>query len=133
MSLTHISQMDNGFDKLKTIIKSPDILDILQQVKRTQLRLLDDDIKSLGYFEKYDKLAREFNEFSDSYTQIFTMVVKEDKDALKLLASALYYRDKCNRGLLTESQLTDKLMDYYFTDDMKIKAKEGIKKMNDVQ
>jgi len=92
-------------------IKSPEILKIIGDIKKIQGRMKEDDLKDKEYIEVYDILSREFSDFFDRYTGIFVKVIRGE--SLEVIASALYYRDKVIRNLITEGELADKLAERY--------------------
>lgn len=110
-------------------ITSPNILYIIQTIKAIQKRMKDPDLVNEQYIHVYDKLGKEFSHFSDTYTMIFTNVIRGEK--LDTIASVLYYKDKVNRGLITEEQLSDLLAKKFLPEHLKKEADSKIKEMRE--
>lgn len=100
----------------KTSITSVDVIYIIQMIKKIQARMKDPDNVKLEYMEIYDKLSREFSYFSDNYGEIFTKVIRGD--SLKTIAQILYFRDKVSRGLIKESELSEKLASIFLPKEL---------------
>lgn len=98
-------------------LTDPHILFTIKTIKAIQQRMKDDDNVNLEYIEIFDKLAKEFQFFSDQYTDIFTKVIRGE--SLKILAAALYYKDKVSKGKMTESQLSELLAQKFLPKDLK--------------
>src|SRR5690606_3132909 len=98
-------------------IKSPEVVYILQTIKKIQQRMKDPEILQMEFIRRYDKLSYEFNEFFERYTGIFARVVKGEN--LDVLASVLYQRDQVLRGIITEEELSNKLAEKYLTKEQK--------------
>lgn len=69
------------------------------------------DCIDLPYIQVYDKLGQEFIDFQDKHPTIFTKVIRGED--LGLIAAILVYRDKVERGLMTEDQLSEMLVKKY--------------------
>lgn len=110
-------------------ITSPKILYIMKTIKAIQKRMKDYDNLGLQYIELYDKLGKEFIQFFDDYTTIFTKVIRGEK--LNLIASVLYYKDKVDKGLITEAQLGDMLSKKYMPAHLKEESDKLIKQMDE--
>lgn len=110
-------------------ITSPNVMYIIKTIKDIQKRMKDSDVENLEYIEVYDKLGKEFLYFFDTYTNIFTKVVKGED--LHTIASALYYKDKIEKGLITEPQLSELLANKYLPSHLKEEADAKIKMMKD--
>lgn len=108
-------------------ISSPDVLYIITNIKLIQQRMKDPEIVNMEYIRIYDTLSREFDDFFMKYTGIFARVTKGE--SLNVLASALYYKNKIEKGDMTESALSDKLASIYLTEGQKKDADERIKVM----
>ena len=110
-------------------ITSPKILCIMKTIKSIQNRMKDVDNANLQYIEIYDKLGKEFSDFADSYTTIFTKVIRGEN--LNLIASVLYYRDKMEQGLITEAELGDMLSKKYMPANLKTESDKIIGQMRE--
>jgi len=114
-------------EELANIIKHPDILEMITIIKKIQNRMKDPDIKDLEYIQVYHILSKEFDDFFNKNTGIFVKIIKGEN--LKILASVLYYKDKVLRGLLSESELADKLATMYLPADLKKESDLKIKNL----
>lgn len=112
--------------ELKDIV-SPHVINIMKTIKLIQKRMKDPDVRDLDYIRVYDKLGKEFQNFSDTQPRIFTMVIRGEN--MNLLASILYYKDKVDRGLLLESQLADMVAKAYMPANLKRESDQKIKEM----
>ncbi|CAH6420082.1 Hypothetical protein MVR_LOCUS30 [uncultured virus] len=92
-------------------IKTPSIICIIQTIKAIQRRMKETDCIDLPYIQVYDKLGQEFIDFQDKHPTIFTKVIRGED--LGLIAAILVYRDKVERGLMTEDQLSEMLVKKY--------------------
>ena len=110
-------------------ITSPNVINILRTIKAIQKRMKDPDIVGLEYIRVYDKLGKEFQVFFDSYTKIFTTVIRGEN--LNTVASVLYYKDKVERGLMTEEQVSDLLANKYLPSHLKKESDANIQKMKE--
>jgi hypothetical protein len=99
----------------------------MKTIKKIQNRMKDSDVTNLEYIRVYDKLGKEFDHFFNRYTNIFVKVVRGEN--LKTIASVLFYKDKVNRGLITEAELSDKLAQKYLTPEMKAQSDAKLKEM----
>lgn len=108
-------------------ISSPNLINILRTIKAIQKRMKDPEIKNLEFIQMYDKLGKEFEDFFNKHTKIFTMVIKGEN--LRILASVLYYKDKIEKGLMTEQQLSEMLAEKYLPSHLKAEADARIKEM----
>lgn len=108
-------------------VKSPEVIYILQTIKKIQQRMKDPEILQMEFIRRYDKLSYEFNEFFERYTGIFARVVKGEN--LDVLASVLYQRDQVLRGIITEEELSNKLAEKYLTKEQKADADQKLKEM----
>lgn len=115
-------------DDLKEIT-SPKLCNILKTIKSIQKRMKDPDVSNLDYIRIYDKLGKEFEDFFDKYTKIFTKVIRGDD--LNIVISALYYKDKIDRGLMNESELSEMLAEKYLQPDLKKDSDAKIKEMRE--
>jgi len=113
-------------DQLSTI-KSPEVIYILQTIKKIQQRMKDPEILQMEYIRRYDKLSYEFDDFFQRYTGIFARVTKGEN--LDVLASVLYQRDQVLRGIITEEELSDKLAEKFLTKEQKTDADQRLKEM----
>ena len=110
-------------------ITSPAIIYIMRTIKQIQKRMKDPDCANLEYIKLYDKLGNEFQMFFDTYTKIFIKVIRGEN--LNTLASVLYYKDKVNRGLITEAQVSELLATKYLPEELKAQSDAKIKEMKD--
>ncbi|AEX61659.1 hypothetical protein [Acanthamoeba polyphaga mimivirus] len=108
-------------------ITDPKALEILSTIKKIQQRMKDPDVISLEYIRIYDKLGREFEEFSDQYTDIFTKIIRGEK--LDIIASVIYYMDKIYKGNMTEEELSDMLATRFLPAHLKADADAKMKEM----
>lgn len=108
-------------------ITSPNILNIMRTIKAIQKRMKDPDVVNLEYIYVYDKLGKEFNDFFENHGVIFTKVIRGEN--LNTIASVLYYKDKVDRGLLTESQVADMLAKKYLPANLKAESDAKLKEM----
>ena len=108
-------------------ISTPSVIYIMKSIKTIQKRMKDPDMAGLEYVRVYDTLAREFAEFSDKYTFIFTKVVRGEN--LNTLASILFYKDQVERGLITEEQLSELLAKKYLPAHLKEESDNRIREM----
>jgi hypothetical protein len=115
-------------DELRDI-KSPSVLYIMKTIKIIQKRMKDPDIANLEYIRVYDTLGKEFPEFFDKYTSIFTKVIRGEN--LNTIASVLYYKDKVDRALMTEEQLSDMLAKKILPPSLYEESKSKIKEMKE--
>lgn len=110
-------------------ITSPEVINIMQNIKAIQKRMKESDVRNLQYAEAYDKLSHEFNTFFERYTGIFIKVIRGEN--LNTLASVLYYRDQVLRGLMSEEDLSDKLASTYLPANLKADADIKMKEMKE--
>lgn len=110
-------------------ITSPNVIYILQTIKTIQKRMKDPDLVGLEYIRIYEKLCEEFTDFSDRYTHIFTKVIRGEN--LNTLASVLYYKDRVEKGLITETQLSELLAKKYLPSHLKAESDAKIKEMKE--
>jgi hypothetical protein len=110
-------------------ITTPSVINILRTIKAIQKRMKDPDVSGLEYIKVYDKLGKEFPDFFDTQTKIFTKVIRGEN--LNTVASVLYYKDKVERGLITESQLSELLAKKYLPEHLKNESDAKIKEMKD--
>lgn len=108
-------------------IKSKKVIEILKTIKQIQKRMKDPEIQKLEYIEVYDLLSKEFEEFCDNNTTIFTKVVRGED--LNLIASILYYKDKVERGIITEAELSEILAKKYLPANLKNLSDMKIREM----
>jgi len=113
-------------DELKNIT-TPTVIEIMRTIKAIQTRMKDPDIVKLEYIHVYDTLGKEFSDFSDKHTTIFTKVIRGEN--LNTIASVLYYKDKVERGLITEEQLSELLAKRYLPSHLKEESDAKIKEM----
>lgn len=100
-------------------IKTPSIICIMQTIKAIQRRMKEADVVDLAYIQVYDKLGQEFTDFQDRHPTIFTKVIRGED--LGLIAAILVYRDKVERGLMTEDQLSEMLVKKYVSPELQAK------------
>ncbi|AAV50653.1 hypothetical protein [Acanthamoeba castellanii mimivirus] len=110
-------------------ITTPYIIDIIKSIKQIQQRMKDPEIASLEYIKMYDVLGKEFYHFSERHTKIFTEVLQ--KKNLNTVVSVLYYKDKVEKGELTEEQLQNMLAEKYLPKHLKEEADSRIKEMKE--
>ena len=92
-------------------IRSKNILEVIENIKKIQKRMLDPDLVDAPYVETYGTLSQEFSDFFNTHTNIFSKVVRGDD--LMTVAQALFYKDKVNMGQMKESDLSQILADKY--------------------
>jgi hypothetical protein len=110
-------------------ITTPSVIQIMKTIKAIQNRMKDPDVAGLEYIRVYDKLGKEFDAFFDKHTTIFTKVIRGEN--LNTIASVLYYKDKVQRGLITETQLSDLLAKKYLPSHLKAESDAKLKEMKD--
>lgn len=108
-------------------IKSPSVIAIFKTIKAIQKRLNDPDITNLGYSSVYNILGEEFKDFSDKHTTIFTKVVRGEN--LNTVVSVLFYKDKVERGLITEEELSNILATKFLPEHLKKESDAKIQEM----
>lgn len=108
-------------------IKSPNVLNVMRTIKAIQKRMKDPDVTNLEYIYVYDKLGKEFSDFFEKHNVIFTKVIRGEN--LNTIASVLYYKDKVDRGLMTESQISDMLAKKYLPANLKAESDAKINEM----
>lgn len=108
-------------------LTSPSIIHIIGTIKAIQKRMKDDDIAHLEYMRAYDLLSQEFNDFFDKHTAIFTKVIRGED--LRTIGTVLYYRDKVDKGLITESQVSNLLAEKYLPPNLKAESDAKLKEM----
>lgn len=114
---------------MKLNITSPSVLVIIKTIKAIQSRMKDPDLINKEYIQVYDKLSQEFVDFADNYTNIFTKVIRGED--MSTIAQVLYYKDKIEKGNLTETELSDLLAKKYLPTHLKEQADARIKEMKD--
>lgn len=92
-------------------LSSPQVLYIIDTIKKIQKRMKEPDLINSPYIEVFDTISKEFSSFSDNYTYIMTLVVKGEN--LNTVASILYYKDLHEKGLITEEELANSLAKKY--------------------
>ena len=123
--------------ELKTVISnselrditSPNVVYIMRTIKAIQKRMKDPDIVNLEYIRVYDALGKEFLDFFDNNTAIFTKVIRGEN--LNTIASVLYYKDKVDRGLMTEEQVSNMLMKKFLPPKLQEDAEAKMKEMKE--
>lgn len=110
-------------------IASPSVMYIIMMIKAIQKRMKDPDLINAEYIRVYDILGKEFTNFFDNYTAIFTKVIRGE--SLATLASALYYKDKIAKGLTSENELSEALANKYLPDHLKKEADVRIKELKE--
>ena len=123
--------------ELKTVISnselrditSPNVVYIMRTIKAIQKRMKDPDIVNLEYIRVYDTLGKEFLDFFDNNTAIFTKVIRGEN--LNTIASVLYYKDKVDRGLITEEQVSNMLMKKFLPTQLREEAEAKMKEMKE--
>jgi len=106
---------------------APTTLYIIKTIKEIQKRMKDPDIVNLEYIRVYDTLGSEFIEFFETYTKIFTIVIKGED--LKPLAEILYYTNKVYIGEITEAELSEKLSTKFLPANLKKESDAKILEM----
>lgn len=112
-------------------ISSPDIIEIIQTIKKIQQRMKDSDICDLEFIYVYDKLGREFNEFSENHKVIFDHVIKGK--SLDILAASLFYKDKFYKGEISESELSQLLANKFLPSNLMEESNKIMKEMSSKQ
>lgn len=90
-------------------LSSSQVLHIIQTIKDIQTRMKE--LTKLSYIEMYHQLSTEFELFYEKHTTIFTKVIRGDD--LTTIAAILYYKDKVDNKVMTESDLSQKLAQKY--------------------
>ena len=110
-------------------ITTPSVIYIMKTIKQIQKRMKDPDVANLEYILVYDKLSKEFEQFFDRYTGIYIKVIRGEN--LTTVASALYYKDKVDRGLMNQDELSDMLAKKYLPAELKAESDARIKEMKE--
>lgn len=108
-------------------IKTPYIIEMIKTIKQIQKRMSDPDLVDLEYPRVYDTLSREFDNFFNDYTSIFIKVTRGED--LSILASNFYYKDRVERGLVSEAKIADLLAGKYLKGDLKKESDARLKEM----
>ncbi len=108
-------------------ITSPNAVYIITTIKKIQQRMKNPDLKDLEYIRIYDLLTNEFSYFAEKYTSIFTKVVRGE--SLAIIAASLFYKDKVEKGLMTESELSDMIAKKYLPAHLKNESDAKLKEM----
>ena len=98
-------------------ITTPYIREICEKIKVIQNRMKQPDLVAAPYIHVYDALTKEFTEFSDSYTTIFTKVIRGEN--LRQVCAILLYRDKVERGLISEEEVSEMLARHFLSPELK--------------
>ena len=93
------------------IIQSESVRKLVKTIKSIQKRMMDSDLVSAEYITVYSVLSEEFKDFSDSYPELFKKVTSGTD--IQTVSSILYFRDRYERGLITEEQLAQMLNKRY--------------------
>ncbi len=110
-------------------ITTPWVIDMMLTIKAIQKRMKDPDVAGLEYIRVYDKLGKEFQQFFDENTKIFTKVIRGE--SFNTIGPILYYKDQIARGLLSESELSNRLADKFLTKEQKAESDAKIKEMKE--
>lgn len=108
-------------------IESPYVINILRTIRAIQTRMKDPDLINAEYSVVYGTLGIEFSNFFDTQATIFSKIIRGE--SFPTIAATLFYKDKISRGLMTESELSEKLATKYLPDNLKKEADEKIKQM----
>lgn len=108
-------------------VKSPTVIYILTMIKTLQNRMKDTDLRDLEYIRVYDSLSREFSDFADNYTSIFTKVVKGEN--LNMVASILFYKDQVEQGIMSEEKLSELLAQKYLPENLRGESNSIVNEM----
>lgn len=128
--MSEISNLNNSPSASDMVdIVTPSVLYIMHTIKALQKRMKDPDLVNTEYIRVYDTLGREFQTFADNYTAIFTKVIRGE--SLNTIASALYYKDKVERGLISEGRLSELLAEKYLPTHLKEESDIKIKEMKE--
>ena len=105
-------------------IKSPDLLNILKNIRQIWHRLNDDDVKCLPIMHQLDKISREHDDFGKNHEKILTSIVLADGTdarikALSTIISVIYYKEKERQGLVTEGECSEMLTNKFFPENLK--------------
>lgn len=112
-------------------ITSPSIIYIIKTIKEIQKRMKDPDIINEEYIYAYNKLSSEFSDFIEKYgyINIFTKVLKGED--LSNIACILYYKDKVQKGLMTESALSELISKKFLPENLKKESDIKLKEMRE--
>lgn len=110
-------------------ITTPSVLNMMRTIKQIQKRMNDPDLKNLEYPRVYDTLSKEFDDFFNTNTSIFIKVTRGED--LSILASALYYKDQVERGLMKEAQVADLVASRYMPGHLKKESDIRLKEMKE--
>jgi hypothetical protein len=111
------------------VITEPEMVNIILTMKQIRTRMKHPSVKHLDFIHMYDQLGREFNDFFERYTGIFVKIIKGDD--LRVLVSALYYKDRISKGLTTEAALADRLATIHIGEDKKKESDIRLKEMKE--
>lgn len=122
-----MSELDNYISK-ELGITSPHTVYMLKTIKNIQKRMKDPDIVNLEYVRVYDILGKEFSYFADVHTRIFTKVIRGE--SFNTIAPILFYKDKIEKGSMTEQELSNMLAEKYIPKHLKEESDAKIKEMS---
>lgn len=127
----HTKSMSNTFSDIPPAItqgiKCKNILYIIATIKRIQSRMKDSDMVDKDFVTVYNKLAHEFVPFSDDYAKIFDNVVKGKN--INQIANLLFYKDRVDRGLTSESVVSNVVAERFLPTDLKTQSDIKIREM----
>jgi len=111
------------------VITEPEMVNIITTMKQIRQRMKHPSVRNLDFIHMYDQLGREFNDFFERYTGIFVKIIKGDD--LRVLVSALYFKDRISKGMTTESSLADRMAGQYMGEDLKRESDTRLKEMKE--
>lgn len=119
----------NNEDYKSLGIMSPSVLYIIKTIKAIQKRMKDPDLVNSEYIRVYNQLSDEFSDFIEKYgyINIFTKVIKGDD--LSNLCCILFYKDKVQKGEMTEAELSELVFKKFMPEGIQKEVSKEI--MND--
>lgn len=109
-------------------LKSQYLIDIVTNIKLIQARMKMPDLRNKEYAIVYSILSNEFPQFSDENPSVFVKVIRGED--LTTTCKVLYYRDQVDRGLMKESDLSDKLAAHFLPADLKAESDRIMRQQN---
>ena len=119
--------MTTNINNLTDIVSEP-VIEKIKKIKEILKRSKEEDLQRLDFAHRYEKLVAEFPEFVEKHPSIFNKILREE--SMDIIAASLYYRDRIDRGLMTERELGDMLATQYFPKHLKEESDAKINDMN---
>lgn len=106
-------------------ITSPSVKNIILTMKKIQARMKEPDVVNLSYMDRYTLMTIEFTQFAERYGTIFSKLVGGGDGDLELIAQILYYKDKEEKGIISEDKIFKMVEETYLSDKIKTMIKEA--------